>query len=387
MPFGINRSVSVPTLIELIYAAVEDPGRWEEFLAAFTSAIHTKRAHFWISRLDPRRPLFTASFNSNPAVEELLNIPGFRDPWFSRVDLAHVPIGAILRSDEICPDDVVIHDEFYQQIQQVSDDHYGGGVMLERSESSSAGITTIRSRSAGRLTDEEIATWAALVPHLRIAVRLAASRDRIASERDAMMRYFDHLQHGVVLTSPSGWLCAVNSRAASILEEGSVLRNKSGHVEAVEPGAKARLAEALRRTGATAWTSDPVWLKLNGTPDPPLLASVVPVRSRGEANVAVDTPTAAIYLSGGSMPAVTLRPEPLRELFGFTQAEARLAIRLASGDSLAEAAENLGVSLNTVRTHLQRAVAKAGVNRQAELVALVLSLAPMTFSDPPPPAG
>lgn len=373
-------------LIELVYAAVEDPGRWEEFLAAFASAIHTTRAYFWVSRLNPSRPLFSASFGSTPEIKALLSCADYRDPWFARVDLAGVQLGAILRSDDICPDNVVVHDKHYKRLQQVTDDHYGGGVMLERTDGHSAGMSTIRPRAAGRLTDEELATWAALVPHLRAAVRVAAASDRITSERDAMMRYFDDLQHGVVLTTSSGWVCAVNSKAATILEHGAVLRTHLGHITAVDATARERLSEALFKTGTGMWTSDPVWIKLNRTTESPLLAAVIPIRSKAQAKISPEGPTAAIYLSGGATSTANLRPDPLRELFGFTIAEARVAIRLASGDSLREAAENLGVSLNTVRTHLQRAVAKAGVKRQAELVALVLSVAPAAIGNPSPPA-
>jgi DNA-binding CsgD family transcriptional regulator len=61
-----------------------------------------------------------------------------------------------------------------------------------------------------------------------------------------------------------------------------------------------------------------------------------------------------------------------RERFGFTAAESLVAERLARGLTVPEIALQLGVSIETVRCHLKQAFAKAGVHRQAELVAVML---------------
>ena len=64
----------------------------------------------------------------------------------------------------------------------------------------------------------------------------------------------------------------------------------------------------------------------------------------------------------------------LRQVFGFTAAEAHLASSLADGLSLIECGEFLHVTQNTVRTHLKRIFDKTGTNRQGSLVKLILSL-------------
>ena len=63
----------------------------------------------------------------------------------------------------------------------------------------------------------------------------------------------------------------------------------------------------------------------------------------------------------------------LRAEFGLTKAEARLALRLAEGSSLASAAQTFGVKLTTIRSQLQQVFAKTGTSRQSELVAMLLS--------------
>ena len=67
--------------------------------------------------------------------------------------------------------------------------------------------------------------------------------------------------------------------------------------------------------------------------------------------------------------------EDLKLMFGLTGAEVRLAAAVFEGRSLPEAAEQFGISINTVRFQLARIFDKTGVSRQAELVKLMMRLA------------
>ena len=76
-------------------------------------------------------------------------------------------------------------------------------------------------------------------------------------------------------------------------------------------------------------------------------------------------------------PVTTVRPAlaPLQDL-GLGPAEARLAVAIAEGFSLAEHAARTGVSINTVRTHLARLRSKLDCRTQAEVVRRVFQLVP-----------
>ena len=62
------------------------------------------------------------------------------------------------------------------------------------------------------------------------------------------------------------------------------------------------------------------------------------------------------------------------ELYGCSHAEARLAVLLAQGRTLQEAADERGVGIETVRSQLRSLLAKSGVHRQADLVRLLARL-------------
>lgn len=52
----------------------------------------------------------------------------------------------------------------------------------------------------------------------------------------------------------------------------------------------------------------------------------------------------------------------------------KLARHIAMGESVKGAAEKLGISVNTARTHMTRLYEKTGVRSQAALVRLLLSV-------------
>jgi DNA-binding CsgD family transcriptional regulator/PAS domain-containing protein len=67
-------------------------------------------------------------------------------------------------------------------------------------------------------------------------------------------------------------------------------------------------------------------------------------------------------------------PSLVRDLLGLTLGEARVAALIGSGLPPREAAEQLGVSVETARTVLKRVFEKVGVSRQSELAALMSKL-------------
>ena len=82
-------------------------------------------------------------------------------------------------------------------------------------------------------------------------------------------------------------------------------------------------------------------------------------------------PVAVGYLHGDERSNLTRR-EQLCELFGLTSSEAGLALALCNGRSIAEAAEDQGLTIETARSYSKRLYSKTGVKGQTDLVRLIL---------------
>ena len=68
--------------------------------------------------------------------------------------------------------------------------------------------------------------------------------------------------------------------------------------------------------------------------------------------------------------------EMLRSMFDLSPAEARVSSLIAKGDGPAIISESLGITINTVRSHLAHVFSKTGATDQSSLGALVNRLLP-----------
>jgi DNA-binding CsgD family transcriptional regulator len=102
----------------------------------------------------------------------------------------------------------------------------------------------------------------------------------------------------------------------------------------------------------------------------PLSVTVVPLRDVG---VGFEPQPYAISFISDPDQRVALPADLLRRCYGLTVAEARLATTLLEGRSLKEAADLSGVTHNTAKSQLKSIFLKTQVQRQSELVKLLLA--------------
>lgn len=175
---------------------------------------------------------------------------------------------------------------------------------------------------------------------------------------------------GRLLLDPQGEVSHADEGALALLAlPGSPLRLRASRLLAPEAATELRemLAAAARGTaGALALPRRGRW---------PLTLRAEPARA-GQGCVRVTLRDPAL---GGPDAAL------LAGLFQLTPTEVRVALALVAGRSPREICAELGVQPNTVKSHLQRLLAKSGTRRQGELVSLLLRSAAVV--DPPAGAG
>lgn len=98
------------------------------------------------------------------------------------------------------------------------------------------------------------------------------------------------------------------------------------------------------------------------------LIDVLLAAARGESFV----PPRTLARVFGELARNAPRAQPVGPLGGLTEREVDVLEYLALGLSRAEIANELGLSVNTVRTHLQRVLAKLGVHTRLEAVSRLL---------------
>ncbi len=80
-----------------------------------------------------------------------------------------------------------------------------------------------------------------------------------------------------------------------------------------------------------------------------------------------------VYVLLGDGPNLETQIDVAKVLYGLSKAQVRTIQSIARGAELSEISEELGISINTVKTHLKRVFEKAGVNSQVELLRRLVS--------------
>lgn len=220
----------------------------------------------------------------------------------------------------------------------------------------------------GFATPERITLVNALVPHLQQALRTQTCLTGLNTEADDLAAAIDAMRHAVLVVDSDSTVLHCNSRAKTVLDRGDGLFVRAGRLVAAADDS-ALQAAISRATGALPRRGDSVACQR-------LLSS--------RAYVAHVTPFTHEGAPGKALVVVVdpddVSDQPpaglLRRLYGLTSAESEVAVRAGRGQGLAPIADELSLSMATVKTHLHRVFAKTGTKRQAELVRLLGALAP-----------
>jgi DNA-binding CsgD family transcriptional regulator len=232
---------------------------------------------------------------------------------------------------------------------------------------------------SGPFDAQESELFAALIPHLARSLATQSLLDSLSSRQELCGEALDQLAHGVVLINGAGRACLANRAAEEILSCGRGIRYRGGFFEAEtehETTALRNLIGDCTRIGGDRRRIDAVRLS-RGAGE----ALIVRGISRRVTNWhgALQC-TAILFLIDPARKDGSLDGN-LKRLYRLTSAEAKVALAVLDGFGIKAAAERLGISQTTTRTHLYQVFAKTGVRRQAEMVRLILQLHGVLLDD------
>jgi DNA-binding CsgD family transcriptional regulator len=172
----------------------------------------------------------------------------------------------------------------------------------------------------------------------------------------------DHLPWAIFAIDHNGTVVKMNASARELLASGDAVCVDDGTVRALDTRSAENLKQVLQR-GTQGHCAETLLYGAAGRP--PLIAQIIPTNP---ARIPNPSPVVAVLYIWNPARRSERLSDVLARLYGFTQAEARLAQVLCSGVDLSHAAGQLGITRNTARNQLQSVFAKTGTRRQNELV-------------------
>jgi DNA-binding CsgD family transcriptional regulator len=209
-----------------------------------------------------------------------------------------------------------------------------------------------------------------------LAISDALDLRTLASE--PLAATLDALTVGVFLLDRQGRVVHMNRAAERQLNRRNALRIVNHRLAPVDPGAQEQMARALASAtdAGVVETAGGHAIALPDRGESGYVANILPV-DRGErrARLAPFAAATAVFVQD---PAIVPPPpgEAFARLYGLTTGELRFLLALSPGLTVKEAADVLGLSETTAKTHLQRIFAKTGTAKQTELLHLLMSATP-----------
>lgn len=362
-------------LLDTLFASLLDDPPWISFLEALE---HELPGHYGTMVLRKPRvgdPGVLISARGNNAAVSALQERVFSDSPFLELPPEKICILSEMMSEAELR---ARHPDYYEYMRQYGDAVDLIGVDLQEPLSG----MTFRLRAA-RMKGEpnfgaaERTLLESLLPHLRTAVALYGHIARQEVQLSFSDQAVDQLAIGSLVLDERGVVLLKNTVADRILRQEDGLSLQDGQLHCTDADSEKQLYSLLRQVqksvlaGDDESTSSQSLQVLRGPGAHYWSLLLRPSRARPGLKEAASATVLVLLRDASLEPAVS--SGILMELFGLTRAEAKLAERLVKGDSLSEAAEELGRSRYTARAQLAAIFDKTGIHRQPQLVSHILN--------------
>ena len=364
-------------LVGSLYDAALRPACWPTALKNVADALEAQLGVLMAVDLSTgRATVLQSSPVDVPERVALFGTKHVMNPWTAAA--LRDPLGIVARTSELVPESEFVLSEFYADCLEPLGLYHAMGANLFNEDGLFGAFSFMRLRSLGPYSDETLAQLRPLVPHFARALRVQCRLAEADLQRAAALEAIDHLGVGTVFVNAHGRVIFTNRDAQVALAQADGLRLLEGELVAASPDESATLRDAVREAALAGSQQQDhagrafAFSRPSGKPS--WRALVAPLRD-AHLQAVPGHAGAVVFITD---PAATRLPsaEHIAQSFGLTSAEARVAALLARGSGIPAVAEALGVSVNTVRTHVARVFEKTATERQAELVALLLSTLP-----------
>jgi DNA-binding CsgD family transcriptional regulator/PAS domain-containing protein len=296
--------------------------------------------------------------------------------YFPLDPFVNLPEKQVITMHEFVPVEQLERSRFFTEYLIPWDAIYNLGVDLHDGDRLYARLRVTRGRHAGNFTAAEKRFVESLVPHFDIAMRTHAALDATKMERAIYAEAMDHLTLATVILDASGHVIHTNALARDILQRQDGISLANDTLVLTHPADAQRLRDAIARSIAVGRAAKPGIVEVLRARRPSGAGHygmmIRPTAGSVEADEFSVSPAVAVFISVEENSQSPPPVETIRKLFELTHKEAQLALCLANGRSLQEAASDLGITLNTARAHLRSTFSKTGIDRQARLVRAIL---------------
>jgi len=359
-------------LLGAIYEGAMESPPWHGALQLLQAQLKAK--HVTLMLRPPSPESSAVMINTGPVTTQ--GVESYSSHFFTLDPFVRLKEGDVVTAEELIGKPW-LDSAFYKEYLKPLDIRHLLGADIYTKEGIECRLRATRALDDKPFNGEDKALVRFLLPHLKRSIQLHARLDFLECERQLFAGTVNRMLLGIVNFDQNGTLLGTNQEARRILAEKDGI-SLSGNNLIVDGGTEGRelqrmIKQALTPVPCNAEPSVVEALAVTRPSGRSKLGVLVKAIPMGQWSESKHRPAVAVFLRDPESNAVQPSHELVRRLFELTRMEATLALLLAEGFTLDEAAEKMNVRRNTARTHLRSIFCKTGVTRQTMLVRLLLN--------------
>lgn len=372
-----TRGVDLARVNPLIGAIYEGPMQsppWHTALQLLQESLKAK--HVTLMLRPPSPDSQGVMINTGPVTTQ--GIESYETHFFALDPFVRLKEGEVVTAEELIGKSWLDSPVYLEYLKPLDIRHLLGADIYTQ-EGIECRLRITRSHEAKPFAADDKAVVRFLLPHLKRSIQLHARLDFLECERQLFAGTVNRMLLGMVSYDQNGTILETNQEARRILAEkdGIWLSGNNIVVEGSHEGRELqRMIKQALAPAPPAGAQGPSVVEALAVTRPSgrsklgVLVKAIPL---GQWSESKHRPAAVVFLRDPEANTVQPSHELVRRLFDLTRMEATLALLLAEGFTLDEAAEKMNVRRNTARTHLRSIFCKTGVTRQTMLVRLLLN--------------
>ncbi len=369
----------VDRLLGAIYDGPTETPPWQSAMQVLREQL--RAAHVTLMLRPPSQDSTGIMINTGPVTRQ--GVESYETHFFSLDPFVRLPEGQVVTAEELIGRQWLQSAVYLEYLKPLDIRHLLGADINTR-DGIECRLRVTRSHNAGAFSEDDKALVRLLLPHLKRSIQLHARLDFLECERSLFAGTVNRMLLGMMSFAQDGTIIETNQEARRILAEKDGIW-LAGSTLCVDSSQESRELQRMIRSALT--DAGAIAPEVEGTDGPGVVEAMSITRPSGRAKLGVllravpmgqwseskQRPAVVVFLRDPESNAAQPSQELVRRLFGLTRMEAQLALLLAEGLTLDEAAEKMNVRRNTARTHLRSIFCKTGVTRQTMLVRLLLN--------------
>jgi len=362
-------------LLELIFGCTADENNWQVFMRSLTELLDGRSSRLLVLNADADTVISSTKFNIDDSYhQQYVDYYVNACPW--RPELKEKPKDRLYSTylDFSCKQKSYYKTEFYNDWAAPQGIEHGICGTIIADHEYNVQLLVQRTAQPGHFTKEETNFVNGLVPAMRRSIELQAKLKQLESRVHALSRISSISSLPFILLDHSLKVLQMDQGAEQVIQRHFGLAIAGDRLKCKSTSLNERLQRLLkdcRDSSMGDWKSSGGTLLLQTEHRAHLELQIYPLPQRQELLFAPSTPYVAIFLHDLDQ-HYSLPHRAMRERFGLTPAENRLAESLVNGMSIQEYAEAHYKSVDTIRTQAKSLMRKTGTNRQASLARTLL---------------